>query len=94
MADAPNGWGGVWGVLDGFGGVADRLGGIVNTVADGAEDVARGRDAIDKQRSEKKQRELDQALQLAGFDRKDNLTQMWVIGAAAVALILIMLEMK
>lgn len=93
MADAasavPSGWTGVWGFMDGLGGAVDRLGGIVNTVADGAEDVARGRDAIAAQRDADAQRDLDLALQLAGFDRGDNETQMWVIGAAAVALIVI-----
>ena len=92
MADAASGWGGVWGFMDGISGVATRLGGIVNTVADGAEDVARGRAAIDNQQKDEQQREIDQALEIAGFERKDNVTQMWVIGAAAVALILILTQ--
>lgn len=89
MADTPNGWGGVWGFFDGLGGTVDRLGGIVNTVADGAEDVARGRAAIADQQADERERELDLALTLAGFERKDNQLQMWVIGAAAVALVVI-----
>lgn len=96
MADtedtAPDGFEGAWGFLDGLGGIAGRLGGIVDTGANAAEDIARGRGAMDDQRLNKSQQELDQLLQLRGFNRTDNVTQMWVIGAAAVAVILLVMK--
>lgn len=89
-SDTPSGWGGVFGFLDGVGGVADRLGGIVDTGADAAEDIARGKAAIADQQLDKDQRELDMALQLAGFDRGDNIQLYWA-GAAVAALVLFLL---
>lgn len=86
----PNPFEGVFGFLDGMGGVATRLGGIVDTSANAAEDIARGRAAIEDQQLDRARQELDLTLTLAGFNRKDNQMQMWVIGAAAVALILIL----
>lgn len=88
---APNEtWGKVWGFFDGLGGVADRVGGIVDTVADGAEDVARGRAAIHEEQQNRQQRDIDMALQLAGFERGDNRLMIVAVGAAAVALIFLL----
>ena len=84
------GWAKVNGFLDGLGGAVDAVGGIVDTVADGAEDVARGKAAISNQNLDKKQRELDLALQLQGFKRGDNRLMIGAFAAAAVALILLM----
>jgi hypothetical protein len=89
-AATPSGWAGVWGFLDGVGGAADRLGGIVNTVADGAEDVARGRAAIHEEQQNRQQRDLDMALQLAGFERGDNKLMILAVAVAAVAVIVLM----
>lgn len=79
-----NGW------LGGLSDATDTVGGIVNTVADGAEDIARGKAAIANQQLDKQEREQSMALQLAGFARGDNVQLYYVIGAAAVALILLM----
>lgn len=83
------GWASVNGFLDGLGGATDRIGGIVNTVADGAEDVARGRAALHEERQAQRQSELDMTLQLAGFERGDNLKLYWVVGAVAAAVIIL-----
>lgn len=84
------GWAAVNGWLGGLSDATDTVGGIVNTVADGAEDVARGKAAIADQQLDKAEREQDIALQLAGFARGDNVQLYYVIGAAAVAVILLM----
>lgn len=88
----PSGWSGVWGFLDGLGGAADRVGGIVNTVADGAEDIARGRGAIADQRLDVQQRELSMALELAGFQRGDNVQLYWAGAAVAAAVVFLLVR--
>lgn len=86
----PTGWAAVNGWLGGLADATETVGGIVDTVADGAEDIARGKAAISNQMLDKQQREQDMALQLAGFARGDNVQLYYVIGAAAVAVILLM----
>lgn len=92
QTETPKGFEGVFGFLDGLGGVAGRLGGIVDTGADAAEDIARGKGALANQQQDQSQRDLDQLLELRGFNRQDNVTQMWVIGAAAVAVIFLFMR--
>lgn len=89
MAEQPTGWDRVTGFFTGVGTVTNQIAGIVDSGANMAEDVARGRGAIADQRLDVEERELSMALDLAQWQRGDNLSLYWVVGAAAVALVAI-----
>lgn len=83
-------WDGVTGFLDGMAGATDSLGKIVSSGTDIRDDLTMSDMLATKARLEREEGEQDLLLEMAGFQRGDNLKLYYVAGAAAVALVLLM----
>lgn len=84
------GWWSVWGFFDGLRGVTDRIEGITGDYA-GTVGNLTGADRVKWElKADKEAFDQQQKLDWLTTDRGDNKVQMYVIGAAAVAVIALM----
>jgi hypothetical protein len=77
------------GFIDGIASIAGAAGHVTSEVADIREDLARGQTAADDVRLSRKSEEQSLLLKLEQFARGDNLKQYYVVGAVAVAAIVL-----
>lgn len=89
-AKSRGGFDGAIGFVDGIAGVVGGIGNITTGAADIREELARGQSAADKARLDREQRE--QAILLENFKvkRGDNVQLYYVLGAAALAVVVLM----
>jgi len=81
---------GLQGILDGISSAMNSVEGITESGSGIAQNIADGKRAEWEVRRDKQAFDQDQFLELLKTERGDNIKQYWVVGAAAVALILIM----
>jgi len=84
---APDGFVPVLGILDGLAGATRRISTITDFGAEAVGNVTEARRSIFELRADEEAFEQDQFIELAGFQRGDNLTQYYVFGAVAVAVL-------
>lgn len=86
----PSGWSKVFGFFDGVTGVADRVTGLTENYRDIATNVTDGRRSIWDLKRDKEEFDQDQLLEKATTLRGDNKTQLYVIGAVALAAVVLL----
>ena len=80
---------GLLGFFDGVSGVANSAARTVGSITDISEDITAARRARNDERLDREAREQALLRDMAGFQRGDNVKLYWVIGAAAVAMVVL-----